>query len=171
MDRNLIVAYDLVETGVQGWEYAFVGVAVFILGYVVRRYPQVWRFTTWGAPDRAGLRGFLSMCWMIGGLLGSGVALMVAFGQYSKLEAWYLSKDYTVTEGQIVEMHTTMVKGRPKDVFSIGTLSFIYPVDSSFYGIRQRHEEGGPIREGAHARIYHHGNDILRLEIEPRATE
>lgn len=175
-NQDLVVAFDIAEAGYKSWDFpAFglifvaVGLALLLGPKLINRFvPRLWElFDTDG-------RKIAKKVWyprlvLAFALAWIAFAFTATYKEYRSFLADYRAGNYSVVEGVVEDFIPMPKSGHRYESFTVGGASFHYSDFNITAGFNNTRSHGGPMDEGIYVRVYHAGNTILRLEVEPSA--
>ena len=155
------VVFDLTEAGYREWRFAafgliFVGVGIVL---VIFRHYLPW----WGAPRF--IRRSFPFVFLGFAVFWTVVTFAGTYANYASLRTAMDEGRYEIVEGPVEQFDPRPPSGHKMESFVVGGQRFEYSDYVITPGFRKTQSRGGPIRKGVHVRVWHVGNDIVRLEV------
>ncbi len=165
-DADFITVFDAGQLGYRNWWFPSFGLIFIGVGLLLPKLMDSGLLPTTPTKRIWFPRLFLGFAvfWTL-------TAFGISFGSFLSGRETLLSGKADYLEGSVENFIPMPYQGHASESFTVKGIPFRYSDYEITSGFNQTASHGGPIREGMQVRIWHSGNNILKLEIpkSPRA--
>jgi hypothetical protein len=164
---NYATVFDVTQSGYRQWSFAAFGLIFVAVGLAL---PTLIRIGIFRKPP-AWMQKWFPRFFLGFAIIWTLTSFAATYADYRAAVNAMRSDRAQVIEGVITDFRPMPYTGHAMESFVVRGVRFEYSDYVITAGFNNTSSHGGPIREGLPVKIWHRGNEILRLDIATRPNQ